>query len=328
MLIVQKYGGSSLRDPERLRHVAELCRKRRACGDELVVVVSAMGGETDQLTRRAKEMNAAPPARELDALVTTGEQQAAALLVMTMEELGLAAVSLTGWQAGILTDKDFGDADIRLISPGRIRKELSRGRVPVVTGFQGVCSAGDVTSLGRGGSDTTAAALAAALEADGCEIYTDVDGIYTADPRVISEARLLDVIDTRDMLALSRAGSKVLHPKSVELALAGNVPLTLLSSFREGRGTAVKLLADSRRPRLAGLTGKAESGRITLAGKGADAASLSEAALLLADNGIQVQDAALADHALSLFVLPEDYQGAAELLHRGLILPQYAEMIS
>jgi aspartate kinase len=198
----------------------------------------------------------------------------------------------------------------------------------VVTGFQGVCAAGDVTSLGRGGSDTTAAALAASLEADACEIYTDVDGIYTADPRLIPDARLLEVMDSRDMLALACAGSRVLHPKSVELALAGNVPLTLLSSFREGAGTAVKLLADSRRPRLAGLTGKAESGRITLAGKDANAASLSEAALLLADNGIQVQDAALADRVLSLFVLPEDYQGAAELLHRSLILPQYTEKIS
>ena len=161
MLIVQKYGGSSLKDPERLRHVARLCRERAASA-ELVVVVSAMGGETDALTGRAHEMNTAPSARELDALVTTGEQKSAALLVMTMEEMGLPAVSLTGWQAGILTDEKYGDGDIRLISPGRIRRELSRGRVPVVTGFQGVCAAGDVTSLGRGGSDTTAVALAAA----------------------------------------------------------------------------------------------------------------------------------------------------------------------
>ena len=323
MLIVQKYGGSSLKDPERLRHVAELCRKRRADGTELVVVVSAMGGTTDSLTRRAKELNTTPPARELDALVTTGEQQSAALLVMTMEELGLPAVSLTGWQAGILTDKSFGDADIRVISPSRIRSELSRGRVPVVTGFQGVCTAGDITSLGRGGSDTTAAALAAALEADACEIYTDVDGIYTADPRVIEDARLLDVIDTRDMLALSRAGSKVLHAKSVELALAGSVPLRLLSSFNEGTGTEVKLLADSVRPRLAGLTGRAKTGRITLAGKGADAAALSDAALLLAKAGIAVRDGKLSDGAFSVYVSPEEYKPAAELLHREMILTQY-----
>jgi aspartate kinase len=202
MLIVQKYGGTSLGSPERLRHVARLCKERRDAGAELVVVVSAMGGETDSLTGRARELSAAPSARELDALITTGEQQAAALLVMTMEELGLPAVSLTGWQAGILSDNTYGDADIRLISPARVRLELSRGRVPVVTGFQGVCAAGDVTSLGRGGSDTTAVALSAALEADGCEIYTDVDGIYTADPRVLPDAKLLDTIDTRDMLAL------------------------------------------------------------------------------------------------------------------------------
>ena len=318
MLLVQKFGGSSLADAERLRHVAELCRKSRE-GSELVVVVSAMGGTTDALTGRARELSREPSARELDALVTTGEQQSAALLVMTMEELGLPAVSLTGWQAGIMTDKNYGDGDIRLISPGRIRAELSRGRVPVVTGFQGVCAAGDVTSLGRGGSDTTAVALAAALEADACDIYTDVKGIYTADPRVIPEARLLPEIDTRDMLALSRAGSKVLHAKSVELALADNVPLRLLSSFEEGPGSTVKLLPEAQRPRLAGLTGRAETGKITLAGKGADAAALSEAVLLLSRAGMEVTDAALGENAMTLAVKKEDHPAAMQILHAGMI---------
>ena len=319
MLIVQKFGGSSLRDPERLRHVAELVRKAHETA-ELVVVVSAMGGTTDSLTGRAREMNETPPPRELDALVTTGEQQAAALLVMTMERLGLPAVSLTGWQAGILTDTHYGDGEIRVIEPGRIRRELSRGRVPVVTGFQGVCAAGDVTSLGRGGSDTTAVALAAALEADACDIYTDVKGIYTADPRVIPEARLLPEIDTRDMLALSRAGSKVLHAKSVELALANDVPLRLLSSFEEGPGSTVKLLPEAKRPALAGLTGRAETGRITLAGRGADAAALSEAVLLLSKAGVAVLGGALGENAMTLTVKKEDHPAAMQLLHRGMIL--------
>ncbi len=319
MLIVQKFGGSSLRDPERLRHVAELVRKAHETA-ELVVVVSAMGGTTDSLTGRAREMNETPPPRELDALVTTGEQQAAALLVMTMERLGLPAVSLTGWQAGILTDTHYGDGEIRVIEPGRIRRELSRGRVPVVTGFQGVCAAGDVTSLGRGGSDTTAVALAAALEADACDIYTDVKGIYTADPRVIPEARLLPEIDTRDMLALSRAGSKVLHAKSVELALANDVPLRLLSSFEEGPGSTVKLLPEAKRPTLAGLTGRAETGRITLAGRGADAAALSEAVLLLSKAGIAVLGGALGENAMTLTVKKEDHPAAMQILHRGMIL--------
>jgi len=319
MLIVQKFGGSSLRDPERLRHVAELVRKAHETA-ELVVVVSAMGGTTDSLTGRAREMNETPPPRELDALVTTGEQQAAALLVMTMERLGLPAVSLTGWQAGILTDTHYGDGEIRVIEPGRIRRELSRGRVPVVTGFQGVCAAGDVTSLGRGGSDTTAVALAAALEADACDIYTDVKGIYTADPRVIPEARLLPEIDTRDMLALSRAGSKVLHAKSVELALANDVPLRLLSSFEEGPGSTVKLLPEAKRPALAGLTGRAETGRITLAGRGADAAALSEAVLLLSKAGVAVLGGALGENAMTLTVKKEDHPAAMQILHRGMIL--------
>ena len=319
MLIVQKFGGSSLRDPERLRHVAELVRKAHETA-ELVVVVSAMGGTTDSLTGRAREMNETPPPRELDALVTTGEQQAAALLVMTMERLGLPAVSLTGWQAGILTDTHYGDGEIRVIEPGRIRRELSRGRVPVVTGFQGVCAAGDVTSLGRGGSDTTAVALAAALEADACDIYTDVKGISTADPRAIPEARLLPEIDTRDMLALSRAGSKVLHAKSVELALANDVPLRLLSSFEEGPGSTVKLLPEAKRPALAGLTGRAETGRITLAGRGADAAALSEAVLLLSKAGVAVLGGALGENAMTLTVKKEDHPAAMQLLHRGMIL--------
>ena len=321
MLIVQKFGGSSLADLGRLRHVARMCLERRRGGEELVVVVSAMGGETDLLTDRAHAFAARPAARELDALVTTGEQQAAALLVLAMEELGLEAVSLTGWQAGILTDCRYGDAEIRLIAPGRVREELSRGRVPVVTGFQGVCRRGDVTSLGRGGSDTTAVALAAALEAECCEIYTDVDGVYTADPRLLPEARPQERIDFRDMLALARAGAQVLHPRSVELAMANNVDLRLLSSFEEGAGSRICRLPEDRRPRFVGITGDRKAGELTLAGRGADAAALSEAALLLAAEGIEVLEGVLGENRITLKLRPEQAETALRLLHEKLVLP-------
>jgi len=320
MLVVQKFGGSSLADGDRLRHVAQLCMQRRQLEQELVVVVSAMGDTTDILRHNAMELSGRPPERELDALVTTGEQQCAALLVMSMEEMGLHAVSLTGWQAGILTDCVHGDSNIKLIAPGRIREELSRGRIPVVTGFQGICGRGDVTTLGRGGSDTTAVALAAALEADLCEIYTDVDGIYTADPRLIKDARLLDEIDFGDMLALAKAGSKVLHPRSVELAMANRVELRLLSSFKELPGTRLCHLKDSRRPAFAGITGRAEEGRISIGGKSADAASLSEAVMLLSAAGIKVIKGSLGENIFSLEVEKDDFLPAMETLHREMIL--------
>ena len=324
MLIVQKFGGSSLAGGDRLRHVAELCLARRQSERELVVVVSAMGDTTERLSDRARELSGRPSPRELDALMTTGEQQAAALLVMAMEELGLPAVSLTGWQAGILTDRSYGAGEIRLVAPGRIREELSRGRVPVVTGFQGICAQGDVTSLGRGGSDTTAVALAAALEAESCEIYTDVDGVYSADPRLIPEAKKLGRIDGRDMLALARAGAKVLHPRAVELALANELPLRLLSSFAEGGGSEICRLGEAARPRFAGVTGGAGGGRLTLAGKGADAAALSEAVLLLGREGFEVRVGELGENALTLCLAPEKLPEALRLIHREMVLPQLA----
>ena len=320
MLIVQKFGGSSLADSQRLRHVARMCLERRQMEQELVVVVSAMGDTTDILNSKARELSGHPPLREMDALMTTGEQQCAALLVMSMEELGMKAVSLTGWQAGIVTDCTYGEGDIKLIAPGRIEEELSLGRIPVVTGFQGVCTKGDITTLGRGGSDTTAVALAAALEAEACEIYTDVEGIYTADPRLIPEALKLDAIDFRDMLALAKAGSQVLHPKSVELAMANNVELELLSSFSGRRGTRLKLLRDSQRPDFAGITGKAESGRISLGGRGANAAALSKAVLLLAEQGISVLSGDIGENCISIETEKNAFLPAIKLLHREMLL--------
>ena len=320
MLIVQKFGGSSLADSQRLRHVARMCLERRQMEQELVVVVSAMGDTTDILNSKARELSGHPPLREMDALMTTGEQQCAALLVMSLEELGLKAVSLTGWQAGILTDCAYGGSDIKFIAPGRIEEELSLGRIPVVTGFQGICPKGDITTLGRGGSDTTAVALAAALEADACEIYTDVEGIYTADPRIIPEARKLDVMDFRDMLALAKAGSQVLHAKSVELAMANNVELELLSSFSGKRGTRLKLLKDAERPDFAGITGRPETGRISLGGKAADAGALSKAVMLLAEQGISVISGDILKNCISIETEKNAFLPAIRLLHREMLI--------
>lgn len=320
MLIVQKFGGSSIADGDRLRRAAGICMRQRLNGNEVVVVVSAMGDTTDLLADRARVLGAKPSPREMDALITTGEQQSAALLVMTMESLGIPAVSLAGWQAGIYTDCRYGDSDIRLIAPVRIREALSRGRVPVVTGFQGVCAAGDITSLGRGGSDTTAVALAAALESDCCEIYTDVDGIYTADPRLIPDAVKLDAIDYRDMLALAEAGSQVLHAKSVELAMANSVVIHLLSSFTDAPGSQVRALRDGSRPDFAGITRSRASGEISLAGKAADAAALSRAVLLLAAEGIEVLSGSVGDGRISVLVEEAEQPHAMQLLHREMIL--------
>ena len=320
MLIVQKFGGSSIADGDRLRRAAGICMRQRLNGNEVVVVVSAMGDTTDLLADRARVLGAKPSPREMDALITTGEQQSAALLVMTMESLGMPAVSLAGWQAGIYTDCRYGDSDIRLIAPVRIREALSRGKVPVVTGFQGVCAAGDITSLGRGGSDTTAVALAAALESDCCEIYTDVDGIYTADPRLIQEAVKLDAIDYRDMLALAEAGSQVLHAKSVELAMANSVVIHLLSSFTDAPGSQVRALRDGSRADFAGITRSRTSGEISLAGKAADTAALSRAVLLLAAEGIEVLSGSVGDGRISVLVKEEEQPRTMQLLHREMIL--------
>ena len=307
MLIVQKFGGSSIADGDRLRRAAGICMRQRQNGNEVVVVVSAMGDTTDLLADRARVLGGKPSPREMDALITTGEQQSAALLVMTMESLGIPAVSLAGWQAGIYTDCRYGDSDIRLIAPVRIREALGRGRVPVVTGFQGVCAAGDITSLGRG-------------EGDRCEIYTDVDGIYTADPRLIPDAVKLSAIDYRDMLALAGAGSQVLHAKSVELAMANSVVIHLLSSFTDAPGSQVRALRDGSRPDFAGITRSRVSGEISLAGKAADAAALSRAVLLLAAEGIEVLSGSVGDGRISVLVEEAEQPHAMQLLHREMIL--------
>lgn len=320
MLVVQKFGGSSVADPDRLRRVAGICLGRRRRGQDVIAVVSAMADSTDRLLELAQKLNPKPPARELDALLSTGEQKSAALLAMTLQSMGAKAESLTGWQAGIITEARHGDADIELIAGERMRELLSRGIIPVVCGFQGVNIKSDICCLGRGGSDTTAVAVSAALSADRCEIYTDVDGIYTADPRLITDAKKHESIDYRDMLALAEAGSQVLHPKSVELAMINGVELWVLSSFENSAGSRVGFLPWDRRPNLAGITRKKDSEVLSLAGKSADAAALSKAVMLLSEERISVKEGTLAPGRISLTVEKEQLPDAMTVLHREMIL--------
>lgn len=239
MLIVQKYGGSSVADLDRIKNVAQRIIKYRKEGHQLVVVVSAMAGETDRLINLAKAITPDPPLRELDMLVSTGEQVTSSLLSITLQSMGVPSIALLGYQIPIYTNELFTKARIKEIKVDKIKEELNRGKVVVVAGFQGVTEKGDITTLGRGGSDTTAVALAAALRADLCEIYTDVEGVFTADPRIVDKARKLSKISYEEMLEMSGAGAKVLEMRSVELAMIYKVPLVVRSSFNESEGTII-----------------------------------------------------------------------------------------
>ena len=238
-LIVQKYGGTSVGSPQRIAQVADKVVDYRRQGHDVVVVVSAMSGETDRLLKLAKELNDRPSARELDVLLATGEQVTIALLSIALEQRGCAARSYTGAQVHILTDSAHNKARIKDIDAARVHKDLAEGRVVVVAGFQGVDCDGNITTLGRGGSDTTAVALAAALKADECQIYTDVDGVYTTDPRMVPQARRLDRLTFEEMLEMSSLGAKVLQIRSVEFASKYNVPVRVLSTFEAGNGTLI-----------------------------------------------------------------------------------------
>ncbi|MFC5701068.1 aspartate kinase [Cohnella faecalis] len=239
-LIVMKFGGSSVGTTERMGRVAQRIVDQKLQGHRVVVVVSAMGDTTDDLIDKSKEINDNPPAREMDMLLTTGEQISVALLSMAIHKLGHNAKSYTGWQAGIVTEAVHAKARISDISPDRIFKALDDSQIVIVAGFQGMTEDGEITTLGRGGSDTTAVALAAAIKADVCEIYTDVDGIYSTDPRVVKCARKLDVISYDEMLELAHLGAAVLHPRAVEYAKNYNVNLVVRSSFSQNPGTLVK----------------------------------------------------------------------------------------
>lgn len=239
MLIVQKFGGTSVANLECIRAVGERIRHTLAEGEQVVVVLSAMAGETDGLLRLAKELAPDPDLREQDQLLSVGEQKSIALLALYLKSIGVPAISLTAMQIPILTDPAHGKARIQSIGLDRIRAELKAGKVVIVSGFQGLTEAGDLATLGRGGSDTSAVALAAALKADLCEIYTDVDGVHTADPRLVPNPKLLKKISYEEMLELADSGAKVLQSRSVEMAAKHRVPLTVRSSFHENSGTAV-----------------------------------------------------------------------------------------
>lgn len=239
MLIVQKYGGTSLGDREKIQAAARRAAELSAQGHNVVVVVSAQGDTTDLMIERAMQINKHRAAREMDAYLAAGEQMSAGLLAMAIGALGCGAVSLTGWQAGIQTDGNHGNARIRHINTGRLRKELSAGKIVVVSGFQGVDDDGDITTLGRGGSDTTAVALAAYLQADKCQIFTDVDGVYNRDPRIYSDATRFGRISYEKMLALVENGAQVLHDRSVELARTHGIAVEVLSAFTGLPGTIV-----------------------------------------------------------------------------------------
>ena len=239
-LVVQKFGGTSVGDVEKIKNVARRVAASKKRIDHVVVVVSALGKTTDELVELAGQISSSPPEREMDMLLSTGEQVSMALLAIALNELGQDAISMTGQQVEMLTDTGHTNAKIRHVGADRVIQELRKGRVVVVAGFQGVTSEGEITTLGRGGSDTTAVALAAALHADYCEIFTDVDGVFTADPRVVPAAQKLDTVSYPEMLEMAATGARVLQSRSVEYARNYNVPLHVRSSFHEGEGTWVK----------------------------------------------------------------------------------------
>ena len=266
MLIVKKFGGSSVADKERIFHVAKRCAKDYREGNQLIIVLSAMGKTTDGLIEKAHEIDPNPPKRELDMLLTTGEQVSVALMAMAFHVLGIPAVSLNAAQVAMHTTSVYGAAKLKRIDSERIRHELDSRRVVIITGFQGVNKYEDLTTLGRGGSDTTAVALAAALHADACEIYTDVDGVYTADPRVVPDALKLKEVSYDEMLELASLGAKVLHNRSVEIAKKYGVQLVVLSSLTEEPGTVVKENARVERMLISGVAADKNTARISVIG--------------------------------------------------------------
>ena len=265
-LIVQKFGGSSVADANRVRNVANRVVETANAGNKVVVVVSAQGDTTDDLIEKAMEINPNASKREMDMLLSSGEQISIALLAMAIQKIGHPVVSLTGWQAGFRSNAAHSNARISRIDTERIETELDRGNIAVVAGFQGINKYDDITTLGRGGSDTSAFAIAAALHADKCEIYTDVDGVYTADPRIVKDAKKLSEITYDEMLELASLGANVLHNRSVEMAKKYNVPLEVKSSFEKVDGTVVKEVTSMEKMLIRGVTRDNDVARIAVIG--------------------------------------------------------------
>ena len=265
-LIVQKFGGSSVANWAKVENVARRVTDTYKEGNSVVVVVSAQGDTTDDFLEKAAEINTNPSKREMDVLLSAGEQISMALLAMAIEKIGCPVISLTGWQAGIHTNSVYGAARISTINTERIERELDMKRIVIVAGFQGINKYDDITTLGRGGSDTTAVALAAALKADKCEIYTDVDGVYTADPRIVKDAKKLKDVSYDEMLELASLGANVLHNRSVELALKYNVKLEVKSSFEKVDGTVVKEVKNVEKMLVRGVARDNDVARISIVG--------------------------------------------------------------
>ncbi|HLQ34608.1 MAG TPA: aspartate kinase [Chloroflexota bacterium] len=262
-LVVQKYGGSSVKDVGRVKAVAERVAERHHAGNQMVVVVSAMGDTTDELIDLAQKIAPDPEPREMDMLLSTGELISSALVTMALHALGYKAVALSGPQAGIMTDATFSKAKISAIDPARLKRELDDGKIVIVAGFQGLTDDQDIATLGRGGSDTTAVALAARLKAASCEIYTDVDGIYTADPRIVPEARKLDGISFEEMLEMAQMGARVMHPRAVELGQIYGMPITVRSSYSDREGTVIGVETANK---VTGIAHDTDVAKITVVG--------------------------------------------------------------
>lgn len=287
-LIVQKFGGSSVANAERVMNVARIVTDTYKAGNEVVVVVSAQGDTTDDFIEKAAEITDNPPAREMDVLLSAGEQISMALLAMAINKLGFHATSLTGWQAGIKTDLNYGSSRIRTVRPERIQSLLDRNRIVIVAGFQGINSHDSITTLGRGGSDTTAVAIAAALHADLCQIYTDVDGVYTADPRVVPGAKKLDEITYDEMLELATLGAQVLHNRSVEMAKKYNIDLEVVSSLTRNPGTKVKEVTSVEKMIISGVACDKDVARIAVMGLPDEPGKAFRLFSLLAKNKINI----------------------------------------
>ena len=281
-LIVQKFGGSSVADLSKMRLAAGIITRAYARGDDVVAVLSAQADTTDRLLEKAGQISPAPCERELDMLLSTGEVVSVALMAMLIRSMGFPVVSLTGWQSGILTDETHTAARILTVDDGRIRRELEKRNIVLVAGFQGVDRQGDVTTLGRGGSDTTAAALAACLKADACQIYTDVDGVYTADPRRQPDARRRETVDYEQMRTLAADGAKVLHSRSVEIGKQYQVPIQVLSTFSSDGGTWIREEGPLEAARIVGVTREAAVAQVRAEASGSGA----ELAGVLLKNGI------------------------------------------
>jgi aspartate kinase len=290
-IVVQKYGGSSVATAEHIKAVADKVKRARVGGERLVVVVSAMGKTTDRLLRLAGEVSSDPSPREIDQLLSTGERQSVALLAMALHDRGVSATSLSGPQAGMKTTGRYGSGVISEIRTDRLLRLLDEGQVAIVAGFQGANESGDVMTLGRGGSDTTAVALAAALRAERCEIYTDVDGVYTADPRIVPGARRIPVISSAEMAEMAWRGAKVMHPRAVELGALYGVEIHVKSSFQEGPGTIIKggdLERLETRETVAGIVHDLDVARVTLTGMRTGPGTLSRIFVPLAERGVSV----------------------------------------